>query len=160
MYYNIEQMNSYNMNMLERINKKIAAYFIEDFENIDNKRVRIKYGFVAGWVGIWGTLLLFFIKMTLGLLSGSISIMADAFHLISNLAHSIILVVSFKVTARPATAKNPFGHGRMEHVTPLIMSIFLFVSGLRIAKSQFIKQLTLMKSTIGQLCHGFFLLLF
>lgn len=122
------------MNMLERINKKIAAYFIEDFENIDNKRVRIKYGFVAGWVGIWGTLLLFFIKMTLGLLSGSISIMADAFHLISNLAHSIILVVSFKVTARPATAKNPFGHGRMEHVTPLIMSIFLFVSGLRIGE--------------------------
>ncbi len=120
--------------MLEKINKKIATFFIKDFENIDKKEVRIKYGFVAGWVGICGTLLLFFIKITLGLLSGSISIMADAFHLISNLAHSVILVVSFKVTARPATSKNPFGHGRMEHVTPLIMSIFLFVSGLRIGE--------------------------
>lgn len=73
--------------------------------------------------------------MILGLKAGSISVAANAFHLLSHLANSIILVVSFKVTARPATAKTPFGHGRMEHVAPLIMSIFLFVSGIQIAET-------------------------
>jgi len=61
-------------------------------------------------------------------------VVADAFHLLSHLANSIILVVSFWVTSRPATAKTPFGHGRMEHVAPLIMSVFLFVSGIQIGE--------------------------
>ena len=59
---------------------------------------------------------------------------ANAFHLLSHLANSIILVITFKLTARPATAKNPFGHGRMEHIAPLIMSIFLFISGIQIGE--------------------------
>lgn len=123
------------MNRIEKINRKIAACFIKDFDDTDNKQVRIKYGLVAGWVGIYATVILFMVKMGLGLVSGSVSIVANAFHLISHLAYSVILVVSFKVTARPATAKNPFGHGRMEHVAPLIMSIFLFVSGLQIGEA-------------------------
>ena len=59
---------------------------------------------------------------------------ANAFHLLSHLANSVILVISFKVTARPATAKNPFGHGRMEHIAPLIMSIFLFISAIQMGE--------------------------
>ncbi|NIO04253.1 MAG: cation transporter, partial [Proteobacteria bacterium] len=73
-------------------------------------------------------------KMVLGLMAGSISVVADAFHLLSHLANSVILVISFWVTSRPATAKTPFGHGRMEHVAPLIMSVFLFVSGIQIGE--------------------------
>jgi cation diffusion facilitator family transporter len=73
--------------------------------------------------------------MVLGLMSGSASIVANAFHLLSHLANSVILVISFKVTARPATTKTPFGHGRMEHIAPLIMSIFLFVSGIQIGET-------------------------
>lgn len=119
----------------EKINRKIATYFIKNFENTDNKQVRIKYGLVAGWIGIYTTIILFIVKMGLGLISGSISIVANAFHLISHTANSVILVVSFKITARPATAKNPFGHGRMEHIAPLIISIFLFVSGLHIGEA-------------------------
>jgi cation diffusion facilitator family transporter len=123
------------MSRLERINRKIATWFIKDFENTDNKQVRIKYGLVAGWVGIFATLVLFIVKMTLGVISGSVSIVANAFHLISHLASSIVLVVSFKVTARPANAINPFGYGRMEHVAPIIISILLFVSGLKIGEA-------------------------
>jgi len=114
--------------------RKLAKRFIKDSENTDNKSVRVQYGLVAGWFGIYGTFLLFVVKMTLGILSGSVSVIANAFHLLSHLANSIILVVSFKVTARPATAKNPFGHGRMEHIAPLIMSIFLFISGIQIGE--------------------------
>ena len=116
------------------INRKFAKRFIKEFENTDNKSVRIQYGLVAGWFGIYSTFVLFVIKMTLGIMSGSVSMIANAFHLLSHLANSIILVISFKLTARPATAKNPFGHGRMEHIAPLIMSIFLFVSAIQMGE--------------------------
>ena len=115
-------------------NKRLGKLFINDFDNTDNKSVRIKYGLVAGWFGIYSTFVLFVIKMTLGILSGSVSMVANAFHLLSHLANSIILVISFKLTARPATAKNPFGHGRMEHIAPLIMSIFLFISAIQMGE--------------------------
>jgi len=114
--------------------RKLAKRFIKDSDNTDKKSVRIQYGLVAGWFGIYGTFILFVVKMTLGILTGSVSVIANAFHLLSHLANSIILVVSFKLTARPATAKNPFGHGRMEHIAPLIMSIFLFISGIQIGE--------------------------
>lgn len=122
------------MSVVEGIHRKVGNWFIEDFDNTDNKHVRIHYGLVAGWFGIYATIVLFVVKMVLGLMSGSISVIANAFHLLSHLANSIILVVSFKVTARPATAKTPFGHGRMEHIAPLMMSIFLFVSGIQIGE--------------------------
>ena len=122
------------MKIFEQINRRISSWFIDDFDDIDNKQVRIQYGLMAGWISIIATLALFIVKMILGLMTGSISVVANAFHLLSHLANSIILVVSFKLTARPATARTPFGHGRMEHVAPLIMSIFLFVSGIQIAE--------------------------
>ena len=123
------------MKIFEQINRRISSWFIDDFDDIDNKQVRIQYGMMAGWISIIATLALFIVKIILGLMAGSISVVANAFHLLSHLANSIILVVSFKLTTRPATAKTPFGHGRMEHVAPLIMSIFLFVSGIQIAET-------------------------
>jgi len=122
------------MKILERLNRRLTSWFINDFDDTDNKQVRIQYGLLAGWVSIIAALVLFIVRMILGLKAGSISIIANAFHLLSHLANSVILVVSFRITARPATAKNPFGHGRMEHVAPLIMSVFLFVSGIQIAE--------------------------
>jgi cation diffusion facilitator family transporter len=122
------------MRVLEGFNRKVGNWFVGDFDNTDNKQVRIQYGLVAGWIGICAAIALFVVQMVLGLMSGSISVVANAFHLLSHLANSIILVVSFKVTARPATAETPFGHGRMEHIAPLIMSIFLFVSGIQIGE--------------------------
>ena len=123
------------MNILDRYNQKLAKVFIKDFENTDKKDVRIRYGLTAGWISIATTLLLFIVKMILGLMAESVSLVANAFHLLSHLANSFIVVISFMVTARPATAKNPFGHGRMEHVAPLIMSVFLFVSGIQIGET-------------------------
>ena len=122
------------MKILEPINTMLASCFISDFENTDNKDVRIRYGLLAGGISIVAILILFVVKMVLGLMAESVSVVANAFHLLSHLANSIILVVSFKVTGRPATSKTPFGYGRMEHIAPLIMAIFLFVSGLRIAE--------------------------
>ena len=122
------------MRIFEATNRALGTWFIEGFDDTDNNKVRIRYGLLAGWVSIFAALSLFILKIVLGLMAGSISVVADAFHLLSHLANSIILVVSFWVTSRPATAKTPFGHGRMEHVAPLIMSVFLFVSGIQIGE--------------------------
>jgi len=122
------------MKILEPANQVLGRWFIKDFDEIGHKGVRVQYGMLAGGVSILATIALFTVKMILGLISGSISVLADAFHLLSHLANSIILVVSFWVTSRPATAKTPFGHGRMEHIAPLIMSVFLLVSGIQIGE--------------------------
>jgi divalent metal cation (Fe/Co/Zn/Cd) transporter len=82
------------------------------------------------------TTALFLVKLVLGLQAGSVSVAADAFHLLSHLANSVVLVVGFWVTSRPATAETPFGHGRIEHVAHLIMSVFLSVSGIQIMDLQ------------------------
>lgn len=122
------------MTLLEKSNKAIASRFIKNFEDTFNNQVRAKHGILAGWFSIAAIVVLFIIKMWMGIRAGSISIVANAFHLLSHLANSVILVVSFRMATRPATAKTPYGHGRMEHVAPLIMSIFLFVSGIQIAE--------------------------
>ena len=126
--------------MLKSINKIyvfLGRSLISDFDQTDNQKVRIRHGMVAGWASILVNILLFIIKIVMGVMSGSISILADAFHLLSHLANSVILVVTFWVTGKPATESTPFGHGRMEHIGPLIMSIFLFVSGIQIAERSF-----------------------
>jgi cation diffusion facilitator family transporter len=123
------------MKILEPANQVLGRWFIKDFDEIGHKEIRVQYGMLAGGVSILATISLFTVKMILGLISGSISVLADAFHLLSHLANSIILVVSFWVTSRPATAKTPFGHGRMEHIAPLLMSVFLLVSGIQIGES-------------------------
>jgi len=122
------------MRILEPINHTLGSWVIRDFDSTDDRTVRLGYGFLAGWISIVVIIGLFVVKLSLGLRSGSISVVADAFHLLSHLANSAVLIVSFWVAAKPATAKTPFGHGRMEHVAPLIMSIFLFVSGIQIGE--------------------------
>lgn len=122
------------MKVFDRTNQRITALFIKNSQDTLNNQVRIRYGLLAGWISVVFIFVMFLIKLILGLRSDSISLIANAFHLLSHLANSIILIVSFKVTARPATEKNPFGHGRMEHIAPLIMSIFLFVAGIQLAE--------------------------
>lgn len=122
------------MNIRETTNRALASWFIRDFDSTADKKVRIQHGLLAAWVSIVATILLFALKMTLGIMSGSISVVADAFHVLSHLANSIILLVSFWVTSKPSTVRTPFGHGRMEHVAPLVMSVFLFVLGIQLGE--------------------------
>ena len=123
------------MTVLKKVNSWLIRLFIKDYTQTDNKLVRTRYGLLAGWVSIVSSLGLFGVKMYLGIKAQSISVVASAFHLLSHLAISVVLIVSFHVAVRPATSKNPFGHGRMEHVAPLIMSIFLFVLGVQLGET-------------------------
>lgn len=118
--------------MFDSFHQTLARKLIRDFDHPDHRDVRNRCGLLAGWISIAVILVLFTVKMTLGIMAGSVAVVADAFHLLTHLANAVVLVISFWVASRPPTMRTPFGHGRMEYVAPLIMSVILFVSGFQI----------------------------
>lgn len=113
----------------------VCKLFIKDFDKEDSKKTREHYGTFAGFIGIGVNLLLSLIKLVAGLLSFSISIMADALNNLSDAGASIVSVVSFKLSAKPADRKHPFGHARMEYIASMIVSFLILIVGVDTLKS-------------------------
>lgn len=111
--------------------------FIKNNDKVEEPRVRTAYGNLAGIIGILVNFLLFAIKLTVGLLSGSVAIMADAFNNLSDAASSIITIVGFKMANKPADAEHPFGHGRIEYISAMIVAFMVMLVGLQFVKSSF-----------------------
>ena len=109
--------------------------FVKDNEKVDNIKVRNTYGNLAGAIGIIVNVLLFTIKLSVGLLAGSVAVMADAFNNLSDAASSIITIIGFKMANKPADAEHPFGHGRIEYISALIVSFLVMLVGLQFVKS-------------------------
>lgn len=80
-----------------------------------------------GWVSIFGNIALFVLKMWAGLVSGSIAIIADAWHTLSDSLTSIVVLVGIRVSAKPADKEHPFGHGRAELIAAMIIGVMLSV---------------------------------
>lgn len=117
------------------ISNFLVNTFIKDNENIDNIFVRNKYGNLAGFIGIILNFILFLIKLSVGVIAGSVAIMADAFNNLSDAASSIITIIGFKLANKPADAEHPFGHGRIEYLSALIVSFLVMLVGLQFVKS-------------------------
>lgn len=111
--------------------------FIKNKDDITNEHVRNAYGSFAGFIGILANLLLFIIKSTVGFFSGSIAIVADAFNNLSDAASSIITIIGFKMSSKPADAEHPFGHGRIEYISALVVAFMVMLVGLQFVKSSF-----------------------
>lgn len=109
--------------------------FIKDNENIQNDEVRNKYGYLAGVVGIIVNLMLFIVKISVGLITSSIAITADAFNNFSDMASSIITIIGFKLASIPPDKEHPFGHGRLEYVSALIVAFMVMLVGVQFVKS-------------------------
>ena len=92
--------------------------------------LRLKCGIFTGYLGICLNVVLAGIKVTAGILTGSVAIAADAANNVSDLGSSIITTVSFKMSAKPPSPEHPFGHGRMEYIGGLIVSVLLVSMGL------------------------------
>ena len=89
------------MKILEATNRVLGRCLIAEFDKTDLLPVRIRHGLQAGRVSVATIVFLFLLEITLGLLSGSISVVANAVQLLSHLANSVILLVSFWLTSRP-----------------------------------------------------------
>lgn len=119
--------------------KLLIRLFIKDRENVESPTVRDAYGTLGSFTGIGCNLLLFIIKCSLGLISGSISIMADAFNNLSDIGSSVITLIGFKMAKKPADPDHPFGHGRIEYMSAFIVSMLILLVGIELFKSSFAK---------------------
>ena len=117
----------------------IYKLFIKDKDNISLAGVRARYGVVSGVVGIVSNLILFLIKIISGILSSSISIMADGINNLSDALSSVITIVGFKLSGKKPDEEHPFGHGRAEYVSALFVSVIIGVMGYELFKSSAIK---------------------
>lgn len=110
----------------------LIKLFVRDYQNVTNSGVRQQYGKFAGFMGIVSNLVLFIIKIVIGTLSGSVSITADAVNNLSDSGSSIVTLMGFKISGRPADAKHPYGHGRMEYISGLIVSFIILILGVQL----------------------------
>ena len=93
------------------------------------------YGIVCSVFGIFLNIVLFGIKLFAGLISGSVAVMADAFNNLSDAGSSVISLVGFKFDGMKPDEEHPFGHGRIEYVAGLLVSVFIILMGVELAQS-------------------------
>ena len=112
----------------------LVRKFIPDADNIQDARVRGRYGTLSGALGIFFNLLLFLVKILAGVLSGSISVIADALNNLSDAGSSIVTLIGFRLASHKADAGHPFGHGRIEYLSGLFISIVILLMGFELAR--------------------------
>lgn len=109
--------------------------FVPDYQNTADPAVREKYGNLAGIVGIICNVLLFVGKLLAGTLCGSVSVTADAVNNLSDASSSLVTLLGFRLAARPADEKHPYGHARMEYLSGLAVAVMILVIGVELVKS-------------------------
>lgn len=109
--------------------------FVPRSEAVQEPFVRTRYGIVAGAVGVVCNILLFLAKITIGLLSGSVAIFADAVNNLADASSSIITLVGFRLAGRPADEEHPYGHARFEYLAGLGVALLILVIGAETLKS-------------------------
>lgn len=113
----------------------LLRFFVKDYQNTGDPKVRCKVGRLSGVVGILCNVLLFLGKLAVGTLAGSVSITADAMNNLSDAASSIVTLLGFKLAEKPADAGHPYGHARYEYLSGLAVAAMIVVIGFELAKT-------------------------
>ncbi len=113
----------------------IIKKFIKDYSRTDNPKTRTAYGKLAGYVGIICNIVLFASKILIGTISGSVSITADAINNFSDASSSIISLLGFKLSEKPADKEHPYGHGRYEYLSALSVAVIIILIGFELLKT-------------------------
>ncbi|MCI8387355.1 MAG: cation transporter [Clostridiales bacterium] len=113
------------------MNLRLLSLFVRDYKNAADPRVREKCASAAGIVGIVSNIFLSIIKIIIGVVTKSISITADAVNNLTDAGSSIITLIGFKLAGKPADAKHPYGHQRIEYITGLIVSMVITILGVQ-----------------------------
>ena len=120
----------------------LTKFFIKNHTNTTSPEVRQAYGVLCGAVGIIFNILLFIGKFFAGAISHSIAITADAFNNLSDAGSSIITLIGFKMAGQKPDRDHPFGHGRIEYISGLLVSIVILYMALELIKSSVVKIIT------------------
>ena len=107
----------------------LAKLFIKNNKDYSDNAVREKYGFLTGFVGIFLNLLISAGKIVVGVLSSSVAVLADGINNLTDAGSSVVTIFSFKIANKPVDKEHPFGHGRMEYVAAMIVSVIIVVVG-------------------------------
>lgn len=113
----------------------LCRIFIRDAGEYQNPEVRRMYGILCSIVGIVLNIVLFGIKCFAGAVTGSVAIMADAFNNLSDAGSSIITLIGFKFAGMKPDREHPFGHGRFEYVSGLIVALSIILMGFELGRS-------------------------
>ena len=113
----------------------LLRIFVKDYQQTKDPQVRQRYGLLSCITGIILNLLLSGGKFLAGTLSGSISITADAFNNLTDAGSSVVTLVGFRLAGQKADDDHPFGHGRMEYLAGLLISVIILLVGFELGKS-------------------------
>ncbi len=108
----------------------LIAGLVRDHRQTDDPTVRLRYGKLSGLVGIAVNALLSAAKIVLAIISGSVALGADALNNLSDAGGALVTLFGFQLSAKPADNEHPFGHGRMEYVAAVIISVLIISAGL------------------------------
>lgn len=117
----------------------LSKWLIRDHQKMGDPLVRRAYGQLCGIVGIALNVLLFAGKFFAGTLSGSIAITADAFNNLSDAGSSVVTLLGFRLAGKKPDPEHPFGHGRIEYISGLVVAALILLMGVELAKSSFQK---------------------
>ena len=115
------------------INYLIKKY-IKNADDIQNETVRFAYGKLTSIIGIIANLLLFIVKLTIGFMTGSVSIMSDGFNNLSDVMTCFVTVLGYRIASKPADREHPFGHGRVEYVVSFVIAVVIFTVSFELIK--------------------------
>lgn len=133
----------------------LSMIFIKDHKSYNNPEVRRKYGMLTGFFGIILNLILFSTKFAVGLLTGAISVTADAFNNLSDAGSSIITLIGFKLSGQKPDNEHPFGHGRLEYISGLFVSVIILIVAFELIKTSFGKIIHPEEVTVSALTYIF-----
>lgn len=112
----------------------LLRHFVRDYQDTQSPEVRERYGTLSGTTGIVLNILLCAGKFIAGLLTGAVSVTADAFNNLSDAASSLVTLVGFRLAGQAADEDHPYGHGRMEYLAGLAVSAAILLVGVELAK--------------------------
>lgn len=114
--------------------EKLAARLLSGTEKDEEKALRNAYGVLSGAVGIAVNALLFILKLIIGSSTNSIAVIADAFNNLGDIGSSVVTIIGFKLASKPPDREHPFGHGRAEYITSLIISLLVVMVGFELLR--------------------------
>jgi cation diffusion facilitator family transporter len=112
------------------MSKSVKFRIIPDYGDINNPNIRAKYGYLEATISIIGNIIIFFIKLFLGIFINSIALIADGVHSLSDVSTSGVVIFGFRIAKKKPDKEHPYGHGRVEYIATLIIAILLILVGI------------------------------